>query len=154
LAQSIVGSLKNQGIKLALDDFGTGYSSLAHLRALPFDRIKIDKSFVTSLCENDESAAIVNAITRLGDNLNMPVTAEGIEDAMIEERLRQLGCHKGQGWYYGRPMPINQVRILLAERNLLPKNRIAAPVAMEDIIAPLPDVIEAEASEQVLRRTA
>jgi diguanylate cyclase (GGDEF)-like protein len=154
LAQSIVGSLKNQGIKLALDDFGTGYSSLAHLRALPFDRIKIDKSFVTSLCENDESAAIVNAITRLGDNLNMPVTAEGIEDAMIEERLRQLGCHKGQGWYYGRPMPINQVRILLAERNLLPKNRIAAPVAMEDTIAPLPDVIEAEASEQVLRRTA
>ncbi len=123
LAQSIVGSLKNQGIKIALDDFGTGYSSLAHLRALPFDRIKIDKSFVTSLIENDESAAIVNAIARLGDNLNMPVTAEGIEDAQIEERLRQLGCHKGQGWYYGRPMPISQVRVLLAERNLLPANR-------------------------------
>jgi predicted signal transduction protein with EAL and GGDEF domain len=63
LAQSIVGSLKNQGIKIALDDFGTGYSSLAHLRALPFDRIKIDKSFVTSLIENPESAAIVNAST-------------------------------------------------------------------------------------------
>jgi diguanylate cyclase (GGDEF)-like protein len=123
LAQSIVGSLKNQGIKLALDDFGTGYSSLAHLRALPFDRIKIDKSFVLSLTENDESAAIVNAIARLGENLSMPVTAEGIEDGLIEERLRQLGCHKGQGWHYGKPMPAAQIRSLLAERNLLPSAR-------------------------------
>lgn len=151
LAQSIVGSLKNQGIKLALDDFGTGYSSLAHLRALPFDRIKIDKSFVTSLVENDESAAIVNAIARLGDSLNMSVTAEGIEDALIEERLRQLGCHKGQGWLYGRPMPVTQVRMLLAERNLLPANRINAPVAptmpeMED----LSDMVETG----TLRKTA
>lgn len=123
LAQSIVGSLKNQGIKLALDDFGTGYSSLAHLRALPFDRIKIDKSFVTSLIDNPESAAIVNAIARLGDNLSMPVTAEGIEVGEIEERLRQLGVHKGQGWLYGRPLPMTSVRELLAERNLLPAAR-------------------------------
>ncbi len=123
LAQSIVGSLKNQGIRLALDDFGTGYSSLAHLRALPFDRIKIDKSFVTSILENAESAAIVNAITRLGDSLGLPVTAEGIEDAQIEERLRQLGCHKGQGWHFGKPASIAQTRTLLAERNLLPSYR-------------------------------
>ena len=131
LAQSIIGSLKNQGIKLALDDFGTGYSSLAHLRALPFDRIKIDKSFVTSILDNPESAAIVNAITRLGDSLGLPVTAEGIEDAGIEERLRQLGCHKGQGYHYGRPLPIPAVRTLLAERNLLPYARRAEP-ASED----------------------
>ncbi len=136
LAQSIVGSLKNQGIKLALDDFGTGYSSLAHLRALPFDRIKIDKSFVTSILDNPESAAIVNAITRLGDSLGLPITAEGIEDAGIEERLRQLGCHKGQGWYYGRPLPITQVRTLLAERNLLPYARNSAP-ALGDYREPL-----------------
>jgi diguanylate cyclase (GGDEF)-like protein len=134
LAQSIVGSLKNQGIKIALDDFGTGYSSLAHLRALPFDRIKIDKSFVTSLNDNAESAAIVNAIARLGDNLNMPVTAEGIEDAAIEERVRQLGVHKGQGWYYGRPINIQRVRTLLVERNLMPNHGkqgdiAAAPIA-------------------------
>jgi len=123
LAQSIVGSLKNQGIRLALDDFGTGYSSLAHLRALPFDRIKIDKSFVLSIIDNPESAAIVNAITRLGDSLGLSVTAEGIEDAAIEERLRQLGCHKGQGWHFGKPMSIGQTRTLLAERNLLPSMR-------------------------------
>jgi len=127
LAQSIVGSLKNQGIKLALDDFGTGYSSLAHLRALPFDRIKIDKSFVTSIIDNVESAAIVGAIAKLGESLSLPVTAEGIEDAAIEERLRQLGCHKGQGWHYGRPTSIAHTRTLLAERNLLPYARVAPP---------------------------
>jgi diguanylate cyclase (GGDEF)-like protein len=140
LAQSIVGSLKNQGIRLALDDFGTGYSSLAHLRALPFDRIKIDKSFVTSITENAESAAIVNAITRLGDSLGLPVTAEGIEDAAIEERLRQLGCHKGQGWHFGRPASIAQTRTLLAERNLLPSLR-SEPKDSAEII-PMPGFAE------------
>jgi diguanylate cyclase (GGDEF)-like protein len=119
LAQSIVGSLKNQGIRIALDDFGTGYSSLAHLRALPFDRIKIDKSFVTSIVDNPESAAIVTAIARLGDSLNLPVTAEGIEDAAIAERLRVIGCDKGQGYHYGMPLTVANVRRLLAERRLL-----------------------------------
>ncbi|MFS0738666.1 EAL domain-containing protein [Sphingomonas sp. 1P06PA] len=117
LAQSIVGSLKNQGIRLALDDFGTGYSSLAHLRAMPFDRIKIDKSFVTSMIENSESAAIVGAITKLGESLGLPITAEGIENAGIEARLVELGCAKGQGWHFGRPMSIGQVRTLLAGRD-------------------------------------
>jgi diguanylate cyclase (GGDEF)-like protein len=119
LAQSIVGSLKNQGIAIALDDFGTGYSSLAHLRALPFDRIKIDKSFIMSIAENAESAAIVNAIARLGESLNLPITAEGIEDVRIEERLRALGCAKGQGYLYGQPLSTVNVRRLLAEKRLL-----------------------------------
>ena len=119
LAQSICGSLKNQGIRIALDDLGTGYSSLAHLRALPFDRIKIDKSFVQSLVTNSESAAITNTILRLGDSLNLPVTAEGIEDAAIEARLKALGCAKGQGYPYGRPLPLAKARALLAERRLL-----------------------------------
>jgi diguanylate cyclase (GGDEF)-like protein len=132
LAQSIVGSLKNQGIAIALDDFGTGYSSLAHLRALPFDRIKIDKSFIMSIAENAESAAIVNAITRLGESLNLPITAEGIEDVRIEERLRALGCTKGQGYLYGQPLSAINVRRLLAEKRLLrvvPSERAAATVA-------------------------
>lgn len=135
LAQSIVGSLKNQGIKLALDDFGTGYSSLAHLRALPFDRIKIDKSFIISINVNQESAAIVNAITRLGDSLNLPITAEGIEDADIEERLRAIGCAKGQGFLYGRPLSVPNVRRLLAERRLLSEDRPARPVQHAPAIA-------------------
>jgi len=119
MAQSIVASLKNQDIKLALDDFGTGYSSLAHLRALPFDRIKIDKSFVMSVNQNAESAAIVNAITRLGESLNLPITAEGIEDQAIEQRIRGLGCARGQGYVYGRPLSLANARRLLAERRLL-----------------------------------
>ncbi|MEG3083608.1 EAL domain-containing protein [Sphingomonas sp. PB2P12] len=119
LAQSIVGSLKNQGIRIALDDFGTGYSSLAHLRALPFDRIKVDRSFVASMLDNPDSMAIVNTIVRLGDSLNLPTTAEGIENAAVEERLRGMGCAKGQGYLYGRPLCAAQVRRLLAEKRLL-----------------------------------
>jgi len=130
LAQSIVGSLKNQGVHLALDDFGTGYSSLAHLRALPFDRIKIDKSFIMSLNESADSAAIVHAIISLGESLNLPITAEGVEDAEIEARLRALGCAKAQGWHYSKPLSVAGARRLLAERRLLRK-----PAAVE---APVP----------------
>ena len=92
--------------------------------------------FVTSSTETAESAAIVNAITRLGDSLGLPVTAEGIEDAAIEERLRQLGCHKGQGWHFGRPASIAQTRTLLAERNLLPSLRNETSDSAE--IIPMP----------------
>jgi diguanylate cyclase (GGDEF)-like protein len=119
LAQSIVGSLKNQGIQIALDDFGTGYSSLAHLRALPFDRIKIDRSFVQTMLENTESAAIVSAIAGLGASLDVPITAEGIEDEALIEKLHSLGCSKGQGWFYGQPLSIDQVNALLSEKGLL-----------------------------------
>ncbi|NNC72960.1 MAG: EAL domain-containing protein [Sphingomonadaceae bacterium] len=119
VAQSIINSLKNQGIRIALDDFGTGYSSLAHLRTLPFDRIKIDRSFVTSINDDSESAAIVDAITRLSGSLGLPITAEGIEDELISDRLKTLGTMNGQGWHIGKPMAIGQTRRLLAEKNML-----------------------------------
>jgi len=128
LAQAIVSSLRNQGIRLALDDFGTGYSSLAHLRALPFERIKIDRSFITSINDNPDSAAIVTAITRLAESLKLSVTAEGIEDETIEARLRSIGRYTGQGWLFGRPMPANEVRKMLAQRGLLPNPGVATPL--------------------------
>jgi diguanylate cyclase (GGDEF)-like protein len=134
LAQSIVGSLKNQGIQIALDDFGTGYSSLAHLRALPFDRIKIDRSFVSSMIGNTESAAIVSAIAGLGASLNVPITAEGIEDSAIIERLANLGCTKGQGWHFGQPLSIDQARILLAEKGLLPNRRASKQIVSDEAL--------------------
>jgi EAL domain-containing protein (putative c-di-GMP-specific phosphodiesterase class I) len=115
--------LKNQGIRIALDDFGTGYSSLAHLRALPFDRIKIDRSFVSSMLDNAESAAIVSAIAGLGASLDVPITAEGIEEEKIIEKLKALGCTKGQGWFFGQPLNIDQARALLAQKDLLPSRR-------------------------------
>ncbi len=147
LAQSIIGSLKNQGIRLALDDFGTGYSSLSHLRALPFDRIKIDRSFVTAMTSDPESAAIVNAISRLGESLNLPVTAEGIEDGAILAQLAGIGCHKGQGWHFGKPMAVGATRRLLADRGLLPSARVAMAPAVA-----LPPAVERD--EKATRRSA
>ncbi len=138
LAQSIVGSLKNQGIQIALDDFGTGYSSLAHLRALPFDRIKIDRSFVSSMSDNAESAAIVSAIAGLGASLAVPITAEGIEDESVIAKLNELGCSKGQGWHFGQPMSIEQVRVLLASKDMLParqKSHIRSNSAEQSVVA-------------------
>jgi diguanylate cyclase (GGDEF)-like protein len=119
IAQSVVASLKNQGIKLALDDFGTGYSSLAHLRALPFDRIKIDRSFVMSLNKNPESWTIVKAIVNLGESLGVPITAEGVESGAIELRLRELNCELGQGWFFGEPLPADETLRLLADHELV-----------------------------------
>lgn len=132
LAQSIVGSLKNQGIRIALDDFGTGYSSLAHLRALPFDRIKIDRSFVSSMLDNAESAAIVTAIAGLGSSLQVPITAEGIEDENVIAKLRELGCSKGQGWLFGQPLSIDQVRGLLKQKDMLPRRHRLTAVHSAD----------------------
>lgn len=114
-AKATIESLKNQGIRIALDDFGTGYSSLSHLQALPFDRIKIDRSFIVSLGQDSEKLAIVNAIIRLGNTLGLPVTAEGIEDAATSRSARALGCAGGQGWHFGRPMPGEQARAMFEE---------------------------------------
>ena len=119
LVRSIVTSLKNQGVSLSLDDFGTGYSSLSHLRALPFDRIKVDRSFVTAMKESEDAAAIVQAIVRLGESLGMPITAEGVEDEAIARELAKLGCAKAQGWHYGKPASASDTRHMLAARGML-----------------------------------
>ena len=116
LARAIVTSLKNQGVKLALDDFGTGFSSLAHLRSLPFDVIKIDRSFVSTLTGDPESAAIVRAVTTLADAIRVPVTVEGIEDAATHAAVAGFGCAVGQGWYFGKPMNGDQATSLLRSR--------------------------------------
>ncbi|HUD29744.1 MAG TPA: EAL domain-containing protein [Novosphingobium sp.] len=107
--RSLITSLKNQGIRVSLDDFGTGYSSIAQLRELPFDRIKIDRSFVSSLVDNKDSAAIVRAVATLGQGLDMPVTAEGIETQDVLDHLRQYGEITGQGYLYGRPRPAHEL---------------------------------------------
>jgi len=114
LARSIVTSLKNQGIRLALDDFGTGFSSLSHLRSLPFDIIKIDRSFVSNINSKRDSLAIVRAVTTLAGALSVPVCVEGIENEATYDTVVRLGCEIGQGWYFGKPMPADQARDLLA----------------------------------------
>jgi diguanylate cyclase (GGDEF)-like protein len=117
LARTIVASLKNQGVRLALDDFGTGFSSLAHIRSLPFDIIKIDRSFVTNLNTKRESAAIVRAVTTLAAALSVPVCVEGIENEEVFKAVVRLGSAIGQGWYFGKPMTAEQAKELLAARH-------------------------------------
>jgi diguanylate cyclase (GGDEF)-like protein len=117
LARTIVSSLKNQGIRLALDDFGTGFSSLAHIRSLPFDIIKIDRSFISNLNTKRESAAIVRAVTTLAAALSVPVCVEGIESEEIYKAVVRLGSAIGQGWYFGKPMTAEQGKELLAARD-------------------------------------
>jgi diguanylate cyclase (GGDEF)-like protein len=132
LVRSIVTSLKNQGVSLSLDDFGTGYSSLSHLRALPFDRIKIDRSFVLAMRDSDDARAIVQAIVRLGECLGMPITAEGVEDEAIAGELIVLGCAKAQGWHYGKATSPGETRRLLAARGYAK----GADDAEADIVSP------------------
>jgi diguanylate cyclase (GGDEF)-like protein len=115
-ARTIVTSLKNQGIRIALDDFGTGFSSLSHLRSLPFDIIKIDRSFVTNINAKRESSAIVRAVTTLAAALQVPVCIEGIENEDSYRTVVRLGCEIGQGWYFGKPMPADEARELLNAR--------------------------------------
>ena len=118
LARSIMASLKNQGIRLALDDFGTGFSSLSNLRSLPFDLIKIDRSFVTNIPENKESMAIIRAVSTLANALSIPVCVEGIENEAAYNAVVSLGCEIGQGWYFGKAMPSEQATDLIALRSI------------------------------------
>ncbi|AOH85469.1 diguanylate cyclase [Sphingomonas panacis] len=116
LVQSILASLKNQGVGLVLGDFGGGFASLAHLRAAAFDRIKLSRTFVTATPDN---AVMANAVARLGECFNLPITAIGIETAETAERLRALGYTRGQGSLYAQPASITNTRRLLAQRGLL-----------------------------------
>jgi diguanylate cyclase (GGDEF)-like protein len=119
LVRSMITSLKNQGVQVSLDDFGTGYSSLTQLRSLPFDRIKIDRSFVMSLVNDKESATIVQSIVALGEGLGLPITAEGIESEEVLAELRRFGDFKGQGYLYGRPATAEATGEELAQLDLL-----------------------------------
>ena len=126
LARSIATSLKNQGIRLALDDFGTGFSSLAHLRSLPFDVIKIDRSFTATINHDPESAAIVRAVVSLASAINVPVVVEGIEDAATHALVLGYGCEMGQGWYFGKPMGADQAEQLIERVPVAAQPRRAA----------------------------
>ncbi len=97
--------IKGMGISIAIDDFGTGYSSLSHLRQLPVDRLKIDRTFVAELNSTVLGGHIAAMVIELGRNLRMTVIAEGIEDENQATILRKMGCHEGQGYLYARPMP-------------------------------------------------
>jgi diguanylate cyclase (GGDEF)-like protein len=106
---SFIDKLKSIGISLALDDFGTGYSSLRSLTAFPFNKIKIDKSFIANLSKRQDSSAIISSVVTLARGLDMSVTAEGVETTEQLKHLRSLGVNFAQGYLLGRPMPASQL---------------------------------------------
>jgi len=106
--------LKNLGVRISMDDFGTGYSSLSYLRSFPFDKIKVDRTFVSGLTEGDEHAAIVKAVVSLARALGMMTIAEGIETSDQQRSVTALGCDEAQGFLFSAPVPIEKVPELLA----------------------------------------
>jgi len=109
----ILHALKAIGVRIALDDFGTGFSSLSYLRRFPFDKIKIDRSFILELLSEKEASAVVKAITDLAAALDMETTAEGVEQAEQVEALRAFGCTNVQGYLFSRPVPAGEVLPML-----------------------------------------
>ena len=107
--------LKDAGISISMDDFGTGYSSLGNLRSFPFDKIKIDKSFINDLAGNPDSAAIVRSVISLGRSLGMGTIAEGVETREQLSRLRIEGCAEIQGYFFSRPRPAADVAKMLVD---------------------------------------
>jgi EAL domain-containing protein (putative c-di-GMP-specific phosphodiesterase class I) len=112
-AAAALGDLKGLGIRLVLDDFGTGYSSLASLQRLPFDSIKLDKTFVSRLGEDRVDNAIVTAVVALAQSLDLTVIAEGIETEEQLAIVKALGCHHAQGFYYSRPVTAPEIGRML-----------------------------------------
>jgi EAL domain-containing protein (putative c-di-GMP-specific phosphodiesterase class I) len=109
-AQRILADLKRRGFCLAIDDFGTGYSSLAHLKRLPVDELKIDKSFVLNLTETaTDDLVIVRSTIELGHNMGLVVIAEGVETAESWSILERLGCDLAQGYYMSPPLPVDAI---------------------------------------------
>ena len=112
---AVLHRLRDLGVRIAMDDFGTGYSSLSYLRAFPFDKIKIDQSFVHELGANRHCAAIVRAVAGLGAALGITTVAEGVETAEQRDHLQQEGCDEMQGYLFSRPLPVADLARLLAQ---------------------------------------
>jgi len=114
VALAILHQLRDIGVRIALDDFGTGYSSLSYLQRFPFDKIKIDRCFVTDLASPEGSSSIVQAVVNIAADRRMTTTAEGVETEQQRELLRALGCSEMQGYLFSAPKPAADVRTLLS----------------------------------------
>jgi diguanylate cyclase len=112
-AQTILQRLSKMGVRISIDDFGTGYSSLAYLKDLAVSSIKIDRSFVMSMDEDESKATIVESTIELGHNLDLEVVAEGVESFESYERLRELGCDYAQGFFMSRPLAPDRATVWL-----------------------------------------
>jgi len=109
IALQALGNLRATGVRLCIDDFGTGYSSLSYLHELPIDALKIDRSFIGAIVQDDRKHKIVQSILLLGKGLGIEVVAEGVETEQQADALRKLGCERAQGYYFSRPLPLEQL---------------------------------------------
>jgi EAL domain-containing protein (putative c-di-GMP-specific phosphodiesterase class I) len=125
----ILRKLKAMGIAVAMDDFGTGYSSLATLHAFPFDKLKLDQSFVKRLPEDAAACAIVRTVLALGASLHIPVLAEGIETEAQWQFLARERCAKGQGYLFAKPVPLAQLPSAIAAAGQFVRDSSALPEA-------------------------
>ena len=113
VAREVISLLQARGTRVVLDDFGIGLSNFFHLRELPFDRIKIDRSFIMDIASDPRAEACVRAMLALGASLGIPMVAEGVESARTETRLRELGCRFGQGYIYSEAVSAFEVHGLI-----------------------------------------
>lgn len=135
-ALQVIRQLKRLGIRIAMDDFGTGYSSLATLQSFPFDKIKIDREFVKDLGGSKQSEAIIKATIILGESLDIPVLAEGVETEDHLDFLARLGCAEVQGYLFGKPMPVKDIRrVLMASSGELPDVPLAVPALDVELVS-------------------
>ena len=132
-SRQIFGGLRDMGVRLAIDDFGSGYSSMSYLQNLPFDKLKIDRAFVTDVHVRPESRAICAAIVALGKGLNLDVLCEGVETREEVTVLHQLGCRFFQGYLFAKPMPADAFRAFAKAPLELPGQQFAMAAQLAQI---------------------
>ena len=124
---AVLHQLRALGIRIAMDDFGTGYSSLTYLQSFPFDKIKIDRSFVKNITENSGSLNIVRAVAALANGMGMTATAEGVETTEQLDRIASEGCTEMQGFLFSKPLPAREIeRLFLSGNEKASAGRIVA----------------------------
>jgi EAL domain-containing protein (putative c-di-GMP-specific phosphodiesterase class I) len=120
-ALATLRELRGLGVRISMDDFGTGYSSLSYLRSFPFDKIKIDRSFIHNVGTDADSMAIVRAVAGLGSSLGMMTTGEGVETQEELDYLKREGCTEAQGFFFSRPKPASEISKLLRSHSVTAK---------------------------------
>jgi len=118
VVEGVLAALRRLGVEISVDDFGTGYSSLAFLQRVAVNEVKIDRSFVAGLADSESARALVRATVQLAHGLGARAVGEGVEDEVLAEALRSLGCDFAQGYHLGRPMPADTLRKALGLHQL------------------------------------
>jgi EAL domain-containing protein (putative c-di-GMP-specific phosphodiesterase class I) len=129
---AVLDAIRGMGFKTALDDFGTGYSSLSYLCNFKFDKIKIDRSFISSIAKIDSSRTIIKSVVTLGRGLGMDIVAEGVETEFEAVMMTHFGCTELQGYFFSKPLPADQMVALL--RTFRPKRPASAPASVREAI--------------------